>query len=317
MHHSWLPLLALAAAAPAGALELAHQPVTCTAPERYVRVVARGVPAEGVAAGAVGFRAGPQSDWYTVAMVSSGGEWAAFIPRPTSALARFEYRVALTGTDAATVTTPPIGVSVGPDCPDVESMAVATAIVVQVPAGAPAVPPVPPGFSPVGATALQPAARAAGKGGLSGGKVLLGAGVLAAAGAGAALAVRDGEPAPLDVPGFRFDRTMPLPGATISEPRGDRLAVVITMSREPDRPLSVEWGVELLASAAGPRCGVLAGTFAPAQRPLGLVLSSRVINGGPCGPVFDVAVLRVIAIVDGVTVLQQDVAAPFHFEIGF
>lgn len=316
MRNPWVPLLALAAASPAAAaLEVAHHPVTCAAPERYVRIAARGVPAEAVAAGEVGFRAGAQSDWYTIAMTARDGEWTALIPRPTAALGRFEYRIVLTGTDAATVATPPHGVSVSADCPAVEGTAVAPAIVVHVPPGAPAVPPVPPGFSPVGATAPQAAARAAEKGGLSGGTLLLGAGVLVAAGAGAALAVREGEPAPLDVPGFRFDRTLPLPGATISEPRGDRLSVVILMDREPDQPLTVEWGVELLASPAGPRCGLLAGTYAPAQRPLGLVLTSRVINGGPCGNVFDVTTLRVIAIVGGVTVLQQEVAAPFHFEI--
>ena len=153
MRHPWLPLLALAAASPAAALEVAHDPVTCTAPDRYVRIVARGVPAGSVAAGEVGFRAGPQSDWYRVAMAAKDGQWAAFIPRPTAGLARFEYRVALTGTDAATVTTPPLGVSVGADCPADEGMAVASAIVVHVPPGAPAVPPVPPGFSPVGAIA--------------------------------------------------------------------------------------------------------------------------------------------------------------------
>ena len=140
---------------------------------------------------------------------------------------------------------------------------------------------------------------------MSGGKLLLGAGVLAAAGAGAALAVHEGEPPPLDVPGFRFDRTMPPPGATISEPRGDRLSVVILMDREPDQPFNIVWGVELLASPSGPRCGQLAGTFAHAQRPLGLVLTSRVINGGPCGPVFDVTTLRIIALVDGVTATSR------------
>jgi len=316
MRNPWLPLFALAAASPAElALEVAHDPVTCTAPERYVRIAVRGVPAEAVAAGEVGFRAGPQSDWYTVAMAARDGEWTALLPRPTAALGRFEYRVVLTGTDAASVTTQPLGVSVAADCPAAEGTAVvAAAIVVHVPPGAPAIPPVPPGFSPVGATAPQPAARAAGKGGLSGGKVLLGAGVLAAAGAGAALAVGEDEPGPLDVPGFHFDRTMPPPGSTISEPRGDRLAVVVQMEREPDQPFNIVWGVELLAPS-GVRCGQLAGTFAHAQRPLGLVLTSRVINGGPCGPVFDVTTLRIVALVDGVTVYQQDVAAPFHFEI--
>jgi hypothetical protein len=313
MRHPWLPLLALAAATPAAALEVVHDPVTCALPERYVRVVARGVPAGDVAAGSVGFRAGPRSDWYTVGMVAKDGEWTAFIPRPTATLARFEYRVALTGTDAATVTTPPLGVSVGADCPH-EGVAVASAIVVLVPAGAPAIPPVPPGFSPVGATAPQADRRPARKG-LSAGKLLLGAGVLAAAGGGAAVAGREGEPAPLDVPGFRFDRTMPPPGAIISEPRGDRLSVVVVMEREPDQPLRIEWGVELLASPAGPGCGFLAGTFEGAQRPLGLVFSSRVINGGRCGSAFDVTTLRITAIVDGVTVFQQDVDAPFHFEI--
>jgi hypothetical protein len=315
MRIPWVPLLALAAASQAAlALEVAHDPITCTAPDRYVRITARGVPAETVAAGEVGFRAGPQSDWYTVAMTGRDGAWTALLPRPTTALGRFEYRVVLTGTDAASVTTQPLGVSVAADCPAVEGTALAAAIVVHVPPGAPAIPPVPPGFSPVGATAPQAAAAAAKKG-LSGGKLLLGAGVLAAAGAGAALAVDEGEPGPLDVPGFRFDRTMPPPGATISEPRGDRLSVVILMEREPDQPFNVEWGVDLLASPAGPSCGLLAGTFSHAQRPLGLVLSSRVINAGRCGSVFDVTTLRITAIVDGVTVYQQEVAAPFHFEI--
>jgi hypothetical protein len=310
-----VPLLALAAASQAAlAHEVAHDPITCTAPDRYVRITARGVPAETVAAGEVGFRAGPQSDWYTVAMTGRDGAWTALLPRPTTALGRFEYRVVLTGTDAASAATQPFAVAVTAECPATEGTAVAAAIVVHVPPGAPAIPPVPPGFSPVGASAPQ-AAAATGKKGLSGGKLLLGAGVLAAAGAGAALAVHEGEPGPLDVPGFRFDRTMPPPGATISEPRGDRLSVVILMEREPAQPFNVEWGVDLLASPAGPSCGLLAGTFSHAQRPLGLVLSSRVINAGRCGSVFDVTTLRVTALVDGVTVLQQDVAAPFHFEI--
>jgi hypothetical protein len=108
---------------------------------------------------------------------------------------------------------------------------------------------------------------------------------------------------------------MPPPGSTIVEPRGDRLSVVITMEREPHQPLTFEWGVELLVSPAGTTCGFLSGTFERAQRPLGLVLSSRVINGGRCGPVFDVTTLRIVVIVGGVTVYQQEVDAPFHFEI--
>ena len=125
MRKPWLPLFALAAASPAAfALEVAHDPVTCTAPERYVRIAVRGVPAEAVAAGEVGFRAGPQSDWYTVAMAARDGEWTALLPRPTAALGRFEYRVVLTGTDAASVTTQPLGVSVAADCPAAEGTAV-------------------------------------------------------------------------------------------------------------------------------------------------------------------------------------------------
>jgi hypothetical protein len=315
MRFPWVSLLALAAAVPAAhALEIDHRPVACAAPDRYVRITARGVPAAGAVAGEVGFRAAQTSDWYTVAMTAHDGVWSASLPRPTAALPHFEYRVVLTAADATTTATPPFSVAVASGCPSDSGTAVAAAIVVRVPRGAPTTPPVPAGFSPVGAMAPPTPQRTARKG-MSGTKVLVGAAVLAAGGAGAALAVREGPAPPPDIPGFRFDRTFPPPGSTVSEPRGDRLSVVVLMDREPDRPLTVEWGVDLLASPAGPSCGFLSGTFAGAQRPLGLVLTSRVTGGGACGPVFDVTTLRIIAIVGGVPVYQQEVAAPFHFEI--
>lgn len=310
-----LSLAALAAApATARALEIDHAPLTCAAPDHYVLVGARGVPADAAVSAEVGFRLDARSPWYTVAMIRDGAAWSATLPRPTGALRQFEYRVVLTGPDASTAATAPISLRVEADCPAALGTAVASAIVVRVPPGAPTVPPVPSGFSPVGATAPGAAPRLVKKG-LSATTFAVGAAVVAAGGAGAALALR--EEGPLvpepDVPGFAFDRTMPPPGSTVSEPRGDRLSVVLLMSREPARPLTFEWGVELLASPAGPSCGVLAGTFADAQR-LGVVLSSRVANGR-CGPAFDVSVLRISVLVRGTNVFQQDVPAPFHFEI--
>ena len=184
MRIAWVPLMALTAAAPAAtALELVHEPLSCAAPDGYAHVSARGVPAEGVASGEVRFRVDPRGAWYTVRMTSAGGEWTAALPRPQSLLKGFEYEVALTGTDAQSVTRGPVAVEVRRDCP-AAGTAVAEAIVVQVPPGAPLVPPVPAGFSPVGVTGPPVAKKSHGALKVLGGVAVagVGAGVAAAVG---------------------------------------------------------------------------------------------------------------------------------------
>ena len=209
MRNPWAPLLALAAASQAAlALEVVHDPVSCTAPDRYVRIAAQGTPAGGRRLRGGPVPPGPTIDWYRVRMTAQRRPVErALLPRPAASLARFEYRVALTGSGTDTVTTPPFAVAVAPTARASRATRSRAAIVVQVPPGAPAIPPVPPGFSPVGTVAAQ--AAPAGKG-WSGAK-LAGDRRRAGRGRGRHRDRVGGERVPpLDVPGFRFDRTMPL-----------------------------------------------------------------------------------------------------------
>lgn len=301
MRIPWLPLLALAAAGPeASALELVHEPLSCAAPGRYPLVGARAVPAEGVAAAELRFRAAAGGGWYVVRMRSSHGQWTAWLPRPLAALPRFEYEVALTGADAREAATGPIAVEVRDDCPAGVS-AVAEAIAVQVPAGAPAVPPVPAGFNPIGASvphaerrqAAQPA-----KGGF-GTRVALGVGLAGVAGGATAVASRREDaitPSPDDasqrLPAFTFTGTVPAEGATVSR-RRDAFGVIVTMDREPSTPLPIQFNIGLQNLVNGTRCANMEGTFEGAQRPLGLVLTGPVVPapGGPCGDSYEIRAL--------------------------
>lgn len=313
MRHSWVLLPALAAVSQAAlALEVAHDPLVCAAPDRYVRVAARGVPAEEVAAGEVGFRAGPTSDWYTVALSAGAEGWTALLPRPTGGLARFEYRVVLIARDAAAATAGPIAVPVTADCAAGEG-ATTAGILVRVPPGAPAVPPVPPGFNPVGATAPPSPSVEPRRGG---GPVKLLAGIgLAGLAGGVAVAARsgtddrEGTAAP-DIPTFAFERTVPAPGASLSAQR-DTLQVFVRMGHEPRTPLDLGWAFELSATEGGPVCATMSGFFNGAQRPTGLVFSAPLQVSGVCGTTFDVASTRLRIFTRETLALDQRIGLPY------
>ena len=252
MRISWVPLLALTAAAPAAALELVHEPLACAAPDGYAHVSARGVPAEAVASGEVRFRVDPRGAWYTVRMTPSDGAWTAALPRPQSLLKGFEYQVALTGADAQSVTRGPVTVEVRSDCP-AAGTAVADAIVVQVPPGAPLVPPVPPGFSPVGVTG-PPVAKSSHRGlKVLGGVAVAGVGAGVAAAVGSTTHAAPEEPQALT---FAFDGVTPQPGTTLTA--GSTLTVFLRVSPQPRRPLGYQWTMQLL-SPSGVVCSSLFG----------------------------------------------------------
>jgi hypothetical protein len=234
----------------------------------------------------VRFRAGA-GDWYTVRMVAAEGEWRASLPRPLASLPRFQYQVSLTGTDAASATTDPIPVEVRSDCAVAGAVAVA-AIAVQVPPGAPLVPPVPAGFSPVGATG--PVVARNGHRGLK----ILGAGVVAAAGGGLATVVGSSTPAEssamMVLPGFVFDGTSPAPGSTIN-PR-DGLTIFMRLDPQPDRPVDVPWSVQLL-STDGVTCATMIGRLPVVYRETRLTLRSTIaLAPARCGASFDIGSLR-------------------------
>ncbi|MET0554186.1 MAG: hypothetical protein ABW221_14180 [Vicinamibacteria bacterium] len=300
----------LGSAAAGHALEVVHTPVSCAAPDRYVRIAAQGRPAKDVAGAHVEFRPHAQADWYRVGMTAAEGAWVALLPRPTAGLARFEYRVALTGSDAATVTTDPVAVAVTADCAGADQTAVASGIVVHVPPGAPAIPPVPAGFSPVGATAPQPPARKRGPAV----KILTAAGVVGLAGAAAAVAKGPAAepPPPSDVPAFSLGFATPGPGAVLSLAR-DRPTVVLRMDREPAQPIEVAWSVDY-QTATGLPCGRMSGVFEGVQRPLDLTLTAPVLGGFGCNRSFDAVSASVRVTVSNRPVLTESFPVAYRFE---
>jgi hypothetical protein len=287
MRVSWLPLLALTASAPAAsALEVVHQPASCSTPDAYLRIAARGGPAEGVASGEVRFRVDARDPWYVVRMTAQDGDWAAALPRPQALLKRFQYQVVLTGPDAQSAATEPITVDVRADCP-AAGTAVADTIVVQVPPGAPVVPPVPAGFSPVGVTGPAVAKKSHKGLKILGGVAVAGAGAGVAAAVGSTTHAAPEEPQALT---FAFDGVTPQPGTTLTP--GSTLTVFLRVSPQPRRSMSLQWTMQLL-SPSGVVCSSLFGRTQGVQGETLIPLSTPVFaNPVTCGSSFDVASLR-------------------------
>jgi hypothetical protein len=320
-----LPVLLLAASADARAFEVVHEPVDCVPPGRYTRVVARGNPATAVASAEAQFRTHATGDWYRVRLSAVDGGWEGLLPQPTASLSRFEYRVVLTGTDASTSETGPIGVDVSPEgCPLRDDSAAQGSIVVLVPPGAPIAPPVPAGFSPVGASvpegerrlAPRPTASSRSKLLVIGTGVVAGGAVAALAGGGSRQG--DGAPTgdPLIIPRFTFTTVIPPPGSPVSF-RSGQFGVVVTMDKEPSRPLPVDFRVLLMTSSAGTVCAAMNGRYEGALRPLGLVLNAPLsLIGQGCGEAFEVQYLLLFLSVNDRTVLTQSVTLerPVRFE---
>lgn len=323
MRSTVLPLLLLAASVDGRAFEVVHEPVTCVPPGRYARIVARGNPAAAVAGAEAQFRTHSTGEWYRVRLTAVDGRWEGLLPQPTASLSRFEYRVVLTGADAITSETGPIGVDVSPEgCALRDESATQGSIVVQVPPGAPIVPPVPAGFSPIGTSLPEGQRRLAPRPSASGRNkaLVIGTGVLAG-GAAAALAgggsrESDGGTGgqALVIPGFAFTTTIPPPGSPVSL-RSGQFGVVVTMDKEPSSPLPVDFRVTLMNSPAGTVCAAMNGRYEGALRPLGLVLNAPLTLTG-CGDAFEVGYLLLFLNVNDRTVLTQSVTLerPVRFE---
>jgi hypothetical protein len=309
-------VLAPAAKGRAAPLEIRHQPISCLPLYRYARVTAAAVPADDLARAEIQFRTGPVAAWYSIQMTALGAGWSALLPSALPSLPGFEYRVVMTSRTLAVSTTPAFAVRVEASseaCGAATEDALDSAIVVHVPPGAPIVPPVPPGFSPTGVVAAQAAPRSPSKTppSLAGAVIAVGAagGLLAASGG----AATPPEP-PLDIPEFTFSGTIPSPGSVLSLSH-TALVVLVTMSREPLRPLSLLWRLELRADAGEPVCLVMEGTFPGAKSPLGLVLTAPLRDAdGHCGLKYDVAVGRLTIEVAGRHAYDTTQSLPFHVE---
>jgi hypothetical protein len=304
-----LVALAFAAgtAAEGAAPEVAHRPVACVPADRYARIVA---DAPDAVRADLQFRTDPAGGWYSSPMAKDGGRWVGYLPRASRGVARYEYRVAAIAADATSAETEATAIAVVDGGCDAESRAdVPAPIVVTVPAAAPLVPPVPAGLSPAGVVAAQekPRSNRALKIGIGAAAVAVGAAVAAGT---AASSDDDPDEEPFRLPAFNFDRTMPLPGSTISYTYGE-LQVFVRMSREPALPITFIWQVELSGRAGV--CATMGGVFTGAQRPVGLVFSNPIRVTGECGTTFDVTRLRVAIDYEGATVSDQTVELPFHF----
>jgi hypothetical protein len=219
--------LAIAAGSPAGAappLAIREEAPSCFVAEAYPQLSVQITPADQVVRARVLFRtdaqlamppapeteSGPGSplEWYAVALTREGESFTGVLPRPRVGIGRVRYVVEATDTAAATVRGEERSVEVigGREACGSRKIAetLGTAeVVVEVPPGAPWTPPVPQGFSPVGAMASGNAPQVGGKGGHKG--LFLALGGVAAAGVGAATLAKSPPHDPI---------TPPIPPAT-------------------------------------------------------------------------------------------------------
>jgi hypothetical protein len=263
--------LALAATAPCGAeLATRHEAPSCVVAEAFFRVSAVIAPAGQAVRARVLFRSeagggdAAGAGWWAVPMTREGDGFTALLPRPRISAGSVRYRIEVTD-DSATVFVDEehvLEVVAAADACGGGQMAetVASArVLVEVPPGAPLVPPVPQGFSPVGAEAIGGSAGAAGKGGHKGLLLAL-VGVGAAGAAASQLLGGEGEARP----GPQLDVTLkfssPPSGSTISVSREEFVLVLGLVI--PDSPPVVTVRARVYSSmAASLTCGTLGVTF--------------------------------------------------------
>ena len=305
-------MLALAMAPPDGAIAIEHAPLECVPFDRYTRIAATGVPAEGVAGAQLQFRSHGDSGWYAIGMATHGAEWAAYLPRPTRSLDRLEYRIVMRSKGAGEAATPAIVARLGEECVDPRrsSPDVPAPIVVRVPEGAPAVPPVPTGFSPAGVVAAEDRVRRASVKELLIGAAL-GGGVTTAVVVGARTAPRD----VTELPTLAFAGTAPPPGTVLSL-RRDRLSVLMDLTGDATPIHTLFWVVELLGAGGGPVCVSMNARLTVVPRaPATVTLTAPFFPRVACGERFDVDRAHLLVSINGRTVYDEIHAPlPFHFE---
>jgi hypothetical protein len=249
-------LLAALAFAPDEA-GIEHAPIACAVADRHVVVSARTPAPPGRLQ--VRFRVPGESHWYAIDMRPEGGAWTARLPRVTRD--RFEYQILLQGPtlDAPSVTASHLVDVVGDPaaCSTSSVAAVDSQILVHVPDGAPLVPPVPPGFSPVGVLAVSEVEE----GGRS--KLLLAAAAVVPLGVGAAAVAASSsggstpKAEPVADPRFKVGALQP-PGGPLSL-TGARLVWTVDLDHPTRVPVFYGWTLDLLVGST--RCATMTGFF--------------------------------------------------------
>lgn len=200
--------VALAVLPAAAAAQIQHQPIGCVVAGRFPRFEANFTPDEALARARVVFRPAGGKHWYAVAMTREAGKLAGLLPKPKKSLESLDYYIEATDTAMASTRTPDqvarvaAGAGACSNAPVTSAVALAK-VTLEVPAGAPSVPP---GFSAngivpstagaagaaAGATAGTAAVGAAAGGGIGAG-VIIGAGAVVAGGAALAATAGGGD----------------------------------------------------------------------------------------------------------------------------
>lgn len=226
----WLILLACSGP-PVQAASIDHKPVTCVVAEQFPRFQARIDPADDIARAVVHFRTDPGRPWYAVAMKpDDNGAFSAVLPKPKKSLKAFQYYIDATDRAFATSRTPEQTTQVAGDRLECQGKMMAgtagavASILLEVPAGAAAIPA---GFSSAGVVAAAGstataagggAAASSGGGGLGTGAIVGGVAAVAAAGAVVAVKARGESGNPVEIEGQVFARngSNPVVGAVVT-----------------------------------------------------------------------------------------------------
>jgi hypothetical protein len=270
----------------AAGLVIHHDPPACFVAEAFPRLTAQVEPAGQAARVRVSFRPEAASVWHGVAGQIEGDRVTALLPRPRLAAKRIHYHFEASGPDAVTVQSPEYAADVVADataCPGKVAESEASArVLVEVPPGAPTVPPVPPGFDPVGAVSATQ--RQAGGGpklglllGIVGGAAAVGVGVAAGKNSSD---ISSTMPPP---PGWQIVSGSPPSPSQISV-SGNSMS--ITVSVIPPRTLASGTArVSFFANLSQPACAVLSGPNPPLATGVRstFTLSTPFVTATPCG----------------------------------
>jgi hypothetical protein len=184
-------------AAFAQGIAIRHDAVGCVVAEQFPQFEARFEPVDRLGRARLHFRPEGGRYWYSVAMAPEGDRFRAVMPKPRSSLKGFSYYIEATAVDFVASRTeeyaPRVVAGPGECGPTLLAAAVPSAtVVVEAPAGAPAVPA---GFAASGVTTVGGAGAAAGATGAGTGVstgLVLGIAGGAVAAAGVAVAVGKG-----------------------------------------------------------------------------------------------------------------------------
>jgi hypothetical protein len=191
-------LLLLLTATPAvtQGIAIQHDPVGCVVAERFPQLEARLAPVDRVGRARLYFRPERSPYWYSVAMKREGDVFRAVMPKPRRGLEGFSYYIEATDVDFNASRTQEYapGVEASPAGCEQKLLAAAVStasVVVEAPAGAPAVPV---GFSASGVVTAGTAATAATAAGAAGSGTGVSVGLVAGVvGGAAAVAVAVGK----------------------------------------------------------------------------------------------------------------------------